>query len=246
MVAIEREPRVRIGSSIETLQATKINDENGFYLNSDHWKGCIIVRVAHSRKQNPAYFHGKYRTFSIQFRNAQWKTKWQAEDIFFGAVFDGPINPPFGSSIALKCARLIDPSLEADLYSHQPWILSPLLCAFNDLVVSNGKENCEIDEMYMSENNALLFGKNITNSQRRARLKSKAELSKCEIRPEFVFSGDFYGPILDLVKMTLNLGIHVNIEKYINEQPIRFLAKSKSTGTVFFVIEFSSYNPDLN
>jgi hypothetical protein len=233
---------IRIGSNIETLRVTKTNDDNGVYINSKDWEGIIIVRVADSRnpKQNGFYFHGKYRTFSIQFRNGCWKKRWPAEDILFGVEFEKPINPPVGTSLAFKCARLIDPSLETNLYSTYPWILSPLICAFNDLSIVTGKEDYKDDNIFIVEENSLLFGKQITKSSRRNLLKSKEELGKCEISPDLIYSGDFYGPALDLVNMELNLGIHINIQKYVNGQPIRFLARSKSTETIFFVIEFSS------
>ena len=237
------ETQIRVGSSIETLQSIKINDDDGIYISSKDWEGLIIVRVKNTETTlpNPHYFTGKSRTFSIQFRNGKWKNNWPAEDIVFGAVFDNPIDPPFGTSIAFEIARLIDPSLEADLYSSKPWLLSPLVCAFNDLAVFEGEDNraVKIDKMYIIENNSLLFkGETLTSSQRRSRLKSKAELAQCAFRSDFIYSGDFFGPVLDLVNMKLNLGIQFHIEDYINGQPLRFLAKSKSTETVFFVIEF--------
>lgn len=53
--------------------------------------------------------------------------------MYFGAEFENRINPPMGSSIGLKIARLIDPALEADLFCEKPWLRSPLLCGMNVL-----------------------------------------------------------------------------------------------------------------
>jgi hypothetical protein len=36
----------------------------------------------------------------------------------------------------------------------------------------------------------------------------------------------------------LSLGININTLQYMNQQPIRMLAKSQSTGVVFFWVEF--------
>jgi hypothetical protein len=43
---------------------------------------------------------------------------------------------------------------------------------------------------------------------------------------------------MDLNTFDLSLGININTLAYINEQPIRMMAKSQSTGQMFFVIEF--------
>ena len=127
------------------------------------------------------------------------------------------------------------------MYSSKPWLLSPLFCAINDLSVSDEKDNHK--DSRIIENNSLLFnGKKITSAKRRTLFKSKVELAKYELRPDLFYSGDFYGPAIDFMNMTLNLGIKINIEEYINDQPIRFLAKSKSTETIFFIVEFSQIN----
>jgi hypothetical protein len=44
---------------------------------------------------------------------------------------------------------------------------------------------------------------------------------------------------MDLNTFDVSLGINVNALQYLNEQPIRMMSKSQSTGRVFFVIEFN-------
>lgn len=269
--------QIRIGSCLDTLKIVEINSEKPELVENNHFKGRLVVRVSptgtttsgpQKHPLKPAYFTGKSRMFSIQFHKAKFKQKWNAADIRWVACFEKPIDPPFGSSIALKFARLIDPSLEADLYSQAPSLGSPLLCAFHELNIRRlAKAATERDlesdldryaqwldaaareqdddgvlnllQENIPENTTILFGKTLSTSQRRNRLKNVKELSKIEIGPDMLISGDFFGPGLDLWTYRINLGIDLgNFERYINGQPIRFMAKSISTGTIFFVVEF--------
>ena len=49
----------------------------------------------------------------------------------FGSQFEKKCTPPYGSSIAMKFATLIDPALQTDIFCDSPWIFSPLLCSMN-------------------------------------------------------------------------------------------------------------------
>ena len=94
----------------------------------------------------------------------------------------------------------------------------------------------------VTENTSILFGlgrTTISTSQRRSKLKNVEVLQKIEIGPDLLISGDFFGPGLDLYSFRINMGIDLgNFEQYINGQPIRFMAKSISTGIIFFLVEF--------
>ena len=49
----------------------------------------------------------------------------------FGGEFERKVSPPTGAWVAVKFANLIDPALLTDLYSDNPWLYSPILCAMN-------------------------------------------------------------------------------------------------------------------
>jgi len=53
-----------------------------------------------------------------------------ASDVLFGNIFDRPLHLPWGSNLALKFMKYIDPALDHDLTSStMPWALSPLLAS---------------------------------------------------------------------------------------------------------------------
>jgi hypothetical protein len=43
---------------------------------------------------------------------------------------------------------------------------------------------------------------------------------------------------MNLNTFDLSLGININAIPYLNNQPIRMMAKSKQTGKYFFIVEF--------
>lgn len=49
----------------------------------------------------------------------------------FGSQFERACTPPYGTSIAMKFANLIDPALTTDVFAPSPWVFSPLLCSMN-------------------------------------------------------------------------------------------------------------------
>ncbi len=51
-------------------------------------------------------------------------------------------------------------------------------------------------------------------------------------------NNQIFAPFIDLTTFDLNLGINVNLVRYLNKQPIRLSAKSISKNIPFFVIEF--------
>ncbi len=55
--------------------------------------------------------------------------------------------------------------------------------------------------------------------------------------PDTVYSFDFASPYVDLNKMKLKLGINIDVEQYLGDQPIRYECKSRDGKVVFFSVE---------
>ncbi|KAJ3322138.1 hypothetical protein HDV06_003589 [Boothiomyces sp. JEL0866] len=194
--------QIRVGTNKDNLKPISPNNEDApVYIDSDIFTGYIVVRVKGNNGKCSKYFSNKSRMFSMQV-SGKFKREFSGDDVHFGAVFDNPIKPPYGTQIGLAVANLIDPSLKADLYSQKPWLLSPLLCSMNVISVQppahkNGEE----------------FG-------------------------SWPWKQGFFGPSIDFNTFKLSLGIHIDINKYVNNQPIRFMAKT-TDGQPFFIIEYS-------
>ncbi|KAI9010775.1 hypothetical protein DFJ74DRAFT_685576 [Hyaloraphidium curvatum] len=153
---VERRLRVSIGPDPDHLLPSFVNNPaRPTYVNSDQFEGRIMVRVkdfvgvcpteigveigkdeAGCQKTTP-YFEkpGRNRRFSITIQG-RFKADWDAGEIFFGGVFDRKISPPFGTSLMLKAANYIDPSLQSDLEVNVPWVLSNLGTSMNAIIVT--------------------------------------------------------------------------------------------------------------
>jgi Protein of unknown function (DUF1769) len=85
---------------------------------------------------NPAssYFKGRNRRYSMMLQGC-FKKQWDGDDIIFGVDLDVPIRAPIGTSVGIKIAKWLDPSIEADVDCAKPYIFAPLVSAMNSLAV---------------------------------------------------------------------------------------------------------------
>ncbi|KAJ1554343.1 hypothetical protein HK405_005351 [Cladochytrium tenue] len=80
------------------------------------------------------YFHGRQRRYSIVVQGRR-KRPFPGDDLVFGIETDSPVRTPPGTALALRIARWLDPSIQAELASQRPWINSPMLSAVNAYTV---------------------------------------------------------------------------------------------------------------
>lgn len=124
-----------------------VNDDlHPVLINNEHFTGHLVFRVRgfhgwtplddktgkprEPLPDAPHYFEGHRRTFSLQL-SGRFRKQWTGDDVMFGTFFKKKVDLPRGSSLALAFAQRIDPSMEYDLYSENPYICSPILCAMN-------------------------------------------------------------------------------------------------------------------
>ncbi|KAJ1568328.1 hypothetical protein HK405_002879 [Cladochytrium tenue] len=97
--------------------------------------GPAAVRSRGPIRSPPSnYFHGRQRRYSIVVQG-RWKRPFPGDDLVFGIETNSPVRTPPGTALALRIARWLDPSIEADLASQRPWINSPMLSAVNAYTV---------------------------------------------------------------------------------------------------------------
>ncbi|CAI2172978.1 6617_t:CDS:1 [Funneliformis geosporum] len=140
-------PVIKIGPTYNSLQQYKVNDDkHPLFVNSSHFTGYITVRLQnHHHKNDPvtkscSYFENRRRFFSFQFQGRFKPTNpnrddhlWTFDDILFCAETESSINPPMGSSLAVRFAGYIDPGFNADgmFLKKRPWVGSWLICGMN-------------------------------------------------------------------------------------------------------------------
>ncbi|EGF81903.1 hypothetical protein BATDEDRAFT_34647 [Batrachochytrium dendrobatidis JAM81] len=74
---------------------------------------------------------------------------------------------------------------------------------------------------------------------KRRKYYQKAKVRKNTIfRPENIYNFEIFAPFIDLNTFDLNLGISMNLLRYLKRQPLRLMAKSQSKNIYLFVVEF--------
>ncbi|KAI9032520.1 hypothetical protein CLU79DRAFT_693420 [Phycomyces nitens] len=232
--------RVTVGSSVDTLRQVHINqDSQPIRLQTAVFDGYLVVRL--KGFSNPsAYFDTHDDKFCIQIIGRFLKDL-TADDILFGNEFDAPLKFPIGSSVAFKFATWFDPGLKLDLYSEHPQAFSPLIVTMNRLAV----QKMPLPVWPNSQGQAVAediseLGLDIkTPEMRKTYFSDPAHRQAVNITKDQVWSMDFCNPYLDFKKCIMCLpGFEVNVLRYWDGQPLRYVAKTRDNSTVFFIVQF--------
>lgn len=120
----------------------KVNSGKAHTISSELFEGKVAINIKgltnpSGEELSAEYFDREDRkgvTWSIQVQGRFLQAS-SADDIMFGNTFDKRLKLPWGSGVALKFMKYIDPSLEHDLMSEtKPWALSPLIATMPHFV----------------------------------------------------------------------------------------------------------------
>ncbi|PWW78514.1 hypothetical protein C7212DRAFT_351262 [Tuber magnatum] len=146
--------------------------------------------------------------------------------------------------MGVGCGLLwIDPSLDADVYADEPWIYGPALASMSTISTPppNPVPHAERGEGGDEEVGGLVEHNGLGLT---AKARKKHFLREVK-RKEWVFEAgesyrmEFSGPWLDFREFRVVLpGFRVDILKYWDGQPLRFLLRNKESGEVYLVVEF--------
>ncbi|KAI8611100.1 hypothetical protein BC830DRAFT_1069133 [Chytriomyces sp. MP71] len=75
-------------------------------------------------------------------------------------------------------------------------------------------------------------------NERRKYYGHKHHREEAKFSPNYIYNLEIFAPFIDLNTFDLNLGINVNLVRYLNNQPIRLVCKSLSKNIPFFIVEF--------
>ncbi|KAK9767547.1 hypothetical protein K7432_002599 [Basidiobolus ranarum] len=245
--------RVRAGTDtkLDNLKVIKVNDEeNPIQLESPHFTGQLVVRIRDYDGLTPdgskpiktsLYFEGNKDQYSIQIQG-RFKQQWNADEVVFGNTFDKKLNLPYGAGVALKVAKWIDPGLDADIHSDQPWAFSPLLVTMNTVNIKPAHEELELSKelvQHIEEDTSSLLEQNLSPNERRDYLSKLENRINLPIRTDAIYQFDFFNPYINFNTHSLLLpGFELNVMKYYDGQPLRYVAQTRDGKTIFFVVVF--------
>ncbi|OLL26512.1 UPF0590 protein [Neolecta irregularis DAH-3] len=248
--------KVTAGSCKDRSKCTlvSINDPtNPIHILSEHFEGYLTVRVkdfngiSYSSKiivQDEKYFSDTKDTSSIQFIG-KFKGRYSTNDILWGNDFDEPIKShlPTGTSVGLWALKMIDAALETDLYAPEPWAYSPLYSTMTLLRTSTGPLPSFPVFTRLNEDTSSIVPDNqsLSSSLRREFFAKESNRRTVNIDESVLVEGDFSHPFINFNKIAVHLpvvGLDVDILKYWNGLPFRYVCKTRDGNTVFFCIYF--------
>eukprot|EP00656_Telonema_subtile_P003703 TRINITY_DN11680_c0_g1_i2.p1 TRINITY_DN11680_c0_g1~~TRINITY_DN11680_c0_g1_i2.p1 ORF type:complete len:842 (+),score=177.81 TRINITY_DN11680_c0_g1_i2:46-2526(+) len=241
------------GADKSNLKPVDVNvDSEPVDIGGSVFVGRMVVRVL-GLQPATHYFDGKSRRFSIQIQGA-FTQDVCCDDVEFGAVFDKPINLPFGASIGLALAHKIDPALREDLEGESPWMMSPLICAMNRLKVTPLAASRELPEWEYGGDNRLEENSGdflppdqikiqLEEGKRRHFFQKKERRKAATFRKNKVIEFEFLSSLVDFTQFEVSLGIRKSVRPYLNGQPVRFEARCK--GVPIFGVVFDGSELDI-
>ncbi|KAI8622407.1 hypothetical protein BC830DRAFT_1057231 [Chytriomyces sp. MP71] len=155
---------VRIGSSTDDLRLYNVNDdENPAFVDGPLFVGRVTVRVKGFDGITPdntlplatEYWGNRRRIFSVQFQG-RFKEEILGEDLVQLATWDRPVKLPFGSSIILNFATMLDSTFSHSLLIDKPWTSSTVLSSQNTLSVRRAPAAMPTQPISISESDAVL------------------------------------------------------------------------------------------
>ncbi|KAF2230341.1 DUF1769-domain-containing protein [Viridothelium virens] len=241
-----------------------VNSQKPTKISNEHIDATVDVNIQgyrglpHGSPNTSPYFSSpehKADLYNISF-NFTPKTSISGNDLVFGNDFDHPIRDrlPPGFSTAFNIVKwMIDPGLDGDPYADEPYLYGPLLSSINILEIGEKErekevENTEEDEDDILDEGAVGSGEEVRQQSGMpddAKTRKKYYLTEAN-RKNFTFEEgreykcDFFNPYLDFNEFSLCLpGFHINIIKYWDGQPLRYVLRNKATGDLLFVLVFT-------
>ncbi|KAI8616375.1 hypothetical protein BC830DRAFT_1063472 [Chytriomyces sp. MP71] len=271
---------VRIGSSYQDLQIFNTNDDaNPAFIDGPLFCGNVVMRIKNnnngvttdSRPSIPSseYFGTRRRLFSLQLQG-RFKEPINGDDFIQGTIWHKPVRLPFGTSVVLKIATLLDSTFSHDLYAAKPWTYSTALSSQNILNVAPAPEGLlptgRIDSSQakqvlgkwvwggkkeLEEDNALISRETLPFARdacepRRKWFQKKANRQAVTLTPDKVYSVETYSPFVDFNTMDLHMGITVPMLKYTDGQPHTIVFKCASKNMLIAVVEFRLVDVDAD
>jgi hypothetical protein len=211
--------RVLVGPEVDRQVPVNPNDEaHPTYIETEYFVGHVWVRIRDynglsatrdgrpAPKNTPYFKHAPSLTYSISMRG-RFRRTFSADDLVFGNIFDAPLRLPPGASIAFRLLKsLIDPGLEADLYSDKPWAWSPVVCTMNAIAVWPAQKDENDDEdrqsdpsIPLKEHAERLYTDDVkrTNTERKTYFANQETRALVQFQPEFEYAMDFCNGLAD-------------------------------------------------
>ena len=194
-------------------------NEGPILFESETFRGSIDVRVKDAEGAPVLeYWEGRRRNFAIVV-TGEFKQEFGGDELYFGSRFSGPLRVPFGASMGIRFAKLIDPGLEADLSSNTPSIVSPLLCSMNEL------EGPNVVDM--------------PSPERRKYYKARSTRQEYTFVTGVPYRFEAYGDVLNWNTFRLAVGpLRISAVKYLNGQPVHMQIVAPGTGQVVVAVRF--------
>ncbi|KAL7270417.1 hypothetical protein RUND412_006883 [Rhizina undulata] len=245
----------------QTHQSVPVNAHHPLHLTSPSVTLAlqVLIHNYHGLPKNAPSTHSYFRTserkhdlYSLRM-NVMFKEDVNGDDLVFGNDFDKSIwnSLPMGFSVGLNIIKYgIDPGLDGDVRGDKPYLYGPVLSSMNVINVSPpcqelpkwGDEEILREDMTQAGANGDGTGSEIPGDSagRRKFFLKERHRKHFVFQKGRVYGFDFFNGFLDFNDFTVKLpGFSLQILKYWDGQPLRYVLKNRKTGEVYCAIVFT-------
>ncbi|TIA81604.1 hypothetical protein E3P92_00389 [Wallemia ichthyophaga] len=246
--------KILAGSTIDDCEAVDYQGGKPVDVNNPHFTGQVAVLLKNDEQSHP-YFNdesNKGITWSIQLCGVLHDDDVDCDNLVFGNQFSHPIRQhlPWGSAMAVKFIKYLDPTLTEDLQSDTPWAFSPLCSTVERLNVSDNSDTSKMkneQDLIIEEDISCLIHKDETSKPKCGNASARKKWFKSESRRKGLnlskkrVAFDFAKGFINFSTLSLSfpeIGLNIGLLKHWDGQPVRFYLRNSNTGVDYAVIQF--------
>jgi len=213
------------------------------------FKGLAMIRIANLPDSPPSYFRGRSRKMQVCVQGS-FKSRTRFDSVFGGQEFVRaiPSLPPRSvvETVFSLLASKLPPAFLCDVFSQEPYFLSPLVNTCQGFRVERRGEERPVegeerDGWNVKEETGLLGAEVPDEPERRRRFFAKREnLERFYYEPDLVYTFDCYQHYMDMASMQFIVTrfLQFDVTRIIGRQPLQLsLAKNMDTEEYYWNFE---------
>ena len=198
-------------------------------IDSDYFIGKCYLLIA-GLKDSPAHFRKRKRKLQAIIQG-KFKKGIPFNKVYIGEIFEGAIRQLSAKLLlynSIKILSKFNPVLNVRMKGERPYILTPLVTAAQNIVVSQPGQEPNIlypDELEEDMSQCSTIFQSMSNSKRKQYFSKRANLDLYSFDSSMVYTFDFYQHLLNVATLDVDLGfLKYDLVKVLGARPLQIMA----------------------
>ena len=198
-------------------------------IDSDYFIGKCYLLIA-GLKDSPAHFRKRKRKLQAIIQG-RFKKDIPFSKVYIGEVFEGAIRQLSAKLLlynSIKILSKFNPVLNVRMKGERPYILTPLVTAAQNIVVSQPGQEPNImypDDLEEDMSQCSATFRSMSSLKRKQYFSKRANLELYSFDSSMVYTFDFYQHLLNVATLDVDLGfLKYDLVKVLGARPLQIMA----------------------